>query len=284
MKVLGRHGLALRGTWPEVGFLASDVIPYLLSRFAPGLRYTTGPFGTIRGSNFVIPHLVFKEPMTVLEMLTTILSFELLEWGVWPGQLGPTFHLNQRGQREGRKRWRTRLRPAKFTETGQQMDQVWNRVVMSWRDFDGSLRTMGPLGSGYALTDSRCEDPDPQNLINQAGSERTKHLTMDGPATAEGAAEKARLFLEKVKLLDGSGEATLTGYVEDEHGAEWPYYCVDAADEIEFMDASIRGYRYIVEATRSRSARSVNVKIDAPPDSYEAVLAELQVRETVAGL
>lgn len=282
-RVLGRHGLTLRGTWPEVGFLASDVIPYLLSQFAPGLHYTTGTYGTIKPSNFVIPHLVFKEPTTVLDMLTTILSYELLEWGVWPGQFGPTFHLNQRGGREGRKRWRTRIRPAKFSETGQQMDQVWNRVVISWTDFDGTLKTMGPIGSGYPLTDSRCEDTDPQNLINQAGIVRTKHLTLDGKGTAEGAAEKSRLFLEKVKLLDGSGQATLTGYVEDEHGAEWPYYCVNACDEIEFVDSSIEGYRYIVEASPSRSSRSTAITIDAPPDSYEALLAELQVRETAAG-
>ena len=84
--------------------------------------------------------------------------------------------------------------------------------------------------------------------------------------------------------MNTSGEATLTGYVEDEHGVEWPYYCVHASDEIEFLDSAIKGYRYIVEATRSRKSRSVTIKLDAPPDSYEAILAELQVREAAAGV
>ena len=53
--------------------------------------------------DFIIPHLVFKEPATVQEMITQALRFELLEWGVWPGQFGPTFYLNPRGEREGRK-------------------------------------------------------------------------------------------------------------------------------------------------------------------------------------
>lgn len=283
IRVLGRHGLPLYGTWPEVGVLASDVIAYLLSRFVPGLRYTTGPYGSIKPSSFIIPHLAFKEPTTVLEIITEALRFELLEWGVWPGQFGPTFYMNPRGQREGRKRWRARIRPAQLTETGQQMDQCYNRVVMTWTDVDGTAKILGPLGSGLPLTDARCEDLDPLNPINETGEDRTRHLSMDGPATVEGAAETARLFLERCKLLDGSGEATLTGYVEDEHGAEWPYYCVKASDEIEFLGSSIPGYRYIVEARRNRKQRAANIKIDAPPDSYEALLAELRVRETAAG-
>jgi hypothetical protein len=284
LKVLGAHGLPLRGTWPEVGLLASDVIGYALSRWAPGLHFTAGSYGSVQASSFLISHLVFREPTTVQELITQALRFELLEWGVWPGQFGPTFYLNERGKREGAKRWRTRIRPAKLTETGQQMDQLYNRVVMSWQDPDGTTRTMGPIGSPFAYTDSRCEERDPENPLNEAGVIRTKHLTMEGVGSAEGAAEQSRLFLEKCRLLNTSGEATLTGYVEDEHGVEWPYYCVRAGDTIEFLDASIKGYRYIVEATRSRKSRSVNIKLDAPPDSYEAILAELRLRETVAGV
>lgn len=284
IKVRDRSNLPIYGTWPEVSVLASDAIGYLLSKFAPGLNYSTGSYGSLKPSSFAIPHLAFKDPTTVLDMIAQALRFELLEWGVWSGRDGPTFYLNQRGQREGRKRWRARVRPAKLTETGQQMDQVWNKCVVSWSDVDGSTRTVGPPGSGYPVTDARCEDTDPLNPINEAGEDRTKHLALTQPATVYGAAETAERFLEQAKLLDGSGEATLVGYVEDEHGAESPYYCVHAGDEIEFIDSSIRGYRYIVEATRNRASRSVNVKIDAPPDSYANLLERLSVREGLLGL
>jgi hypothetical protein len=284
IKVLDRHGLPLYGTWPKIGVLASDVVGYLLSKWAPGLSFSTGSYGSIKPSSFVIPHLAFKDPTTTQEMITQAVRFELLEWGVWAGQSGPTFYLNQRGQREGRRRWRTRMRPAKFTETGQQMDQVWNRVVVSWPDFDGTTKTVGPPGSGYPVTSTRCEDTDPLNPINEAGEDRTKHIALNDPATLEGAEETAERFLEQAKLLDGSGEATLTGFVEDEHGAEWPYYCVHAGDEIEFLDASIKGYRYIVEAKRRRKERAVGIKIDAPPDSYAALLERIGAREASQGV
>lgn len=284
IRIQDRSGIPVYGTWPEVGVLASDVLTYILSQFAPGLSFTTGPSGSLKPTSFLIPHLAFKDPTTLLEMITQALRFELLEWGVWPGQSGPTFYLNQRGQREGRKRWRARVRPAKLTETGQQMDQVWNKVVVSWPDVDGTTKTIGPPGSGYALTSTSCEDTDPLNPINEAGESRTKHLALNNPATQRGAEETAQRFLEQAKLLDGSGEATLTGFVEDEHGMEWPYYHVKAGDEIEFLDSSIPGYRYIVEASRSRKSRSVQIHIDAPPDSYAALLERIGVREVPLGL
>jgi hypothetical protein len=282
--VIGGTGIPLRGSFPEVGLLASDVIAYALSRWAPGIRFTTGPFGSIKASSFLIPHLVFREPTTVQEIITQALRFELLEWSVKASAQGPTFFLNPRGEREGRMKWRMRIRPAKFTETGRQMDQVWNRCVVSFTGFDGAQHTVGPPGSGAEFTDVRCEDRDPLNPVNEAGEPRTKHLALNDPATPEGGAEAAERFLERCKMLDGSGEATLTGYVEDEHGAEWPYYCVQEGDLIDFIDSSIPGYRYIVEATSTRSSRSVQIHIDAPPDSYEALLAQLGAREAAAGV
>jgi hypothetical protein len=283
-KIFGRSGVPIYGTWPEIGVLASDVIAYLIGKYVPGLNFTTGSYGSVRPSSFVIPHLAFKDqPVTVQEMVNQAIRFELLEWGVWPGQFGPTFFLNPRGQREGRKRWRTRMGPAKFTETGQQMDQVWNRVVVSYPDVDGTTRTIGPIGSGFRVTDARCEDVDPLNPLNEAGENRTKHIALNDPATQEGAAETAQRFLEQVKLLDGSGSAELTGFVEDEHGMEWPYYCVDGGDEIEILGSSAKGFRYIVEAKRSRRGRSVSITIDAPPDAYAALLERLGAREAAQG-
>jgi hypothetical protein len=284
VKVQDRSLLPLYGTWPEVGFLASDFIAYALSMWAPGIRFTTGPFGSLRASSFPIQHLTFKEPTTVQEMITAALKFELLEWSVRGTAQGPTFFLNPRGEREGRKRWRARVRPAKLTETGQQMDQVWNRAIVSFNGTDGAQHTVGPAGSGAQYIDPRCEDTDPLNPINEAGEDRTKHLSLSTIASPEGAAEVAQRFLEQCKLLDGSGEATLTGYVEDEHGILWPYDAVHSGDLIDFVDSSIPGYRYIVEATRTRSSRSVNIKIDAPPDSYENLLERLAVKETAAGI
>jgi hypothetical protein len=285
IRVLGRHGLTTYGTWPQIGVLASDVVPYALSRWAPLLNFTTGPNGTIRPSSFPISQLAFKEPTTVADMINQATRYELPEWGVWAGQNGPTFYMNRRGEREGRKRWRARVRPAQLEDTGQQMDRVWNGVIVQGQGTDGSTLFVGPTGSGLRVTDVRLLDTDPLNPANEIpGLKRYVKIQMKGIATIEGMIEAGEAFLEQTKLLDGSGKATLTGYVEDEHGMFWPYYCVHAGDLIEFLDSSIPGYRYIVNASRSRASRSVSIDIDAPPDSYEALMERLNAEFVGVGL
>ena len=284
LRVFGRHGLPVHGAWPAIGLLASDIIAYALGRWAPTIHYTTGPHGTIRPTQFLIPHLVFKEPANVAEMIQRATRFELPEWGVWPGQHGPTFHLNRRGEREGRKRWRACASQVEFEDTGQQMDQVWNGVMVLGKATDGSTLFVGPTGCGLRYTSDRCLDEDPQNPANEAGIKRYAKIQMKGVATMAGMLETAEAFLEESKLLDGSGKATLTGYVEDEHGMEWPYYCVEAGDLIDLRRSSIPGYRYIVNASRTRSSRSVSIDIDAPPDNFEAMMERLYAEYIGIGL
>lgn len=275
IRILGRHGLPVYGTWPAIGLIDSDVIAYVLQRWAPEIHFTTGTNGTIKPGSFLIPDLKFKEPTTAGEMIQQVTRFEIPEWGVWPGQFGPTFYKNPRGQREGSKRWRVRARDVEFEDTGQQLDQVYNGAVMQGQASDGTTIFIGPPGSGLRYTSERLIDRDPQNPANEAGIKHYKPLPMKGVATIEGMEESGEEWLKQNKLLDGAGKLTITGYVEDDKGKRWPYYCVEAGDEIEVIGSSIPGYRYIVNADRTRSSRSVSIDIDAPPDAYEAMMERL---------
>jgi hypothetical protein len=284
IRAFDRSGIPFYGTWPNVGVLASDVIAYALSRWAPLLSFSTGSIGSIRPSTFPIPHLPFKEPTTVQDIIDKSNRFELNEWAVWPGQFGPTFYMNPRGEREGRKRWRGRVGATQLRETGQSIKRVFNGVLVQYQDTDGSTRVIAPPGSGYRSTSSRLLDVDPLNPANQIpGLRKWTKISMKRMATNLGAEETGERFLEQAKLLDGSGEATLTGFVEDEHGAELPYYCVKAGDLFDPIDSSNPGYRYIISANRGRSARSNAIALDAPPDSFEALLERLDVEEIGTG-
>ena len=282
VKVLGRHGLTVRGSWPNIGLLASDVIAYALARWAPLLRFTTGGDGTIRPTQFVIPHLAFKEVGPIAEWVTQANRFELNEWGVWNDR---TFYLCPRGTREGSKKWVARIAPAGLHETGDQMERIWNGVIVEYQDVSGEARTVGPPGSTATYTDARLVDSDPANPANEIeGLRRWTKLAANGASTPEGAIRIGELFLALTKELDGSGSATLNGYVEDENGRLWPYYCVHAGDLIRFPDATHTGWRYIVNAQRSRADRSVAIDLDAPPDSMSALLERLDVVLVPAGV
>lgn len=274
IKIQDRSGIPIYGTWPNVGVLASDVIAYALPKWAPLLNFTTvGDVATIKPTSFLIPHLTFKEPGPIANWVTKSLSFELKEWGVWNNR---TFYLNGRGERPGRKRWRARMRPTEYRDAGRSSSRSLNGCIVEYPDPDGTTKIIGPPGSGYRQTDARLLDTDPLNLANQLPNSRSwGKVTLRKMATSSGAAEAGQLVIEKSKLFDTAGEATLKGYVEDEKRQLWPYYCVHAGDVIEFIDAAFPGPRYIISATRNRSQRATSIVLDSPPDTWEALMAEL---------
>lgn len=273
--IFGAHGCPIYGAWPNYGLLESDMLAFALARWAPLLNFTTGAFGTIKPTQFFIPQMAFKEPGPISEWIPQMNRFELKEWAVWNDQ---TFWLNDRGQREGRKRWRARIRPTQFKETGEALDRSWNGVVVLWQDVGGQTLAVGPTGSGYTRSTASLLDTDPQNPANQIeGERRWAKLQMKGVSTELGAIRAGEKFLELTKQLDGSGSAVFNGYIEDEHGALWPYYCAHAGDVVDFVDSSLPGDRYVISCHRNRAERKAEITLDAPPQAMEALLEELDV-------
>jgi hypothetical protein len=274
--VYGDHGLTLYGTEPDAGFLASNIMAHAISRWAPLIRFTTGAYGTLRPSSYVIQHLVFLDPTTVGEIVRQANRFHLDDWAVWENK---TFWYPNVGRR-----WRVRSGPAKLRETGPQIDRLFTDVLVRYPDVDGTTRTVGPPGSGADVEDVALHDDDPENPATKAGIVRTATLDMPDTSVSGAAIEVGRRFLEQTKLLDGSGEAELVGTAIDDRGVERPAWQVRAGDEIAVVDASFTGYRKIVRADYNHDTRTMSVSLDAPPDAMEALLARLGVALAGTGL
>lgn len=293
LRVFGNHGLQIRGTTAgKEGLLASDMIAYALRRWAPMLKVADPPAippagqpyqppntDWIQPSDFVIPQAKFVDT-TVGEMTRQLTRFELLDWAVWNDKI---FYLSQRNGNPLARRWRARIGPAKFEETGKQVDRLWESIIVQFTDVDGTDRTVGPPGSGADVETADLKDSDPDNPANKLGMIRRDKLVM-GTGTAEGAIEIGRRFLAEQKLIDRSGRATLVGFVEDNHGVLWPYSEVNAGDIITFVDAADTSYRRIVKADHDEMARAVSIDMDAPPEGLQAVLERLGVVLVTLGL
>lgn len=273
--VYGDHGLTNRGTEPDGGFYDADLIAYALTRWCPLLKYTSE---SVTADTFVIPQFVYLDPTTVSELVRGATRFNLRDWAVWDDR---TFWLHDRGAR-GRQ-WRARVGPAQLEETGPQVDRVWNSIMVAYQDVDGSTRTAGPVGSGADTEDDALTDTDPENPANKLGIIRRDMLTM-GTSTAAGAVEVGRRFLEETRVLDSSGQATFTGYVEDDRGVVHPYWAPKAGDTVVFVDAADISPRRIVRADNDHDAYTCTVDLDSPPDGLQALLERLQVALVVLGI
>ncbi len=250
------------------GVLASGIVAYAVSRWAPTLNFTEGR--TLLASSFPVPHVTFHEPTTAGEIVRQATRWELQDWAVWEGKTFWWYPRNTYGNR-----WRARIRPSQLQTTGQQVERLWNSILVQYNDpADGATRTVGPVGSGADTTSEYLTDSDPDNPANRLGITR-RDLLQAGTTTANGAVEIGRQFLEQSKLLDGSGQARFVGWVEDDRGVTWPYWKVRAGDYVSFIDAADSGYRRIVKSDKDHGSRTCTIDIDAPPEGLAALLERL---------
>lgn len=263
--VIGDHGLTLRsGT--DVGFYSSDIEAYLIQTFAPWLSTE------IEASSFVLPQLAFLEPTTLADMLTQTRRYEVRDWAIWEG---PTYHSQAFGT--GGRKWRARSGTAQLSETGPQVDRLWESVVVAYQDTDGSTRTVGPTSSGADTESDLLHDEDPENPANQLGITRREALSI-GTSTPAGAIKVGQEFLDKQKTLDTSGSASHVGFVEDDHGVIWPASVMRAGDQVGYVDSNAPDYRRIVKANHDRDTRTTSVDLDSPPDALQELLERLGAR------
>lgn len=263
------------------GVRGSDVLNYTIQKYAPKLKTSRAGIPTVQPTTFVIPQLVYLNPVTTSQVIKDVTQYELQDWAVWEGQGAgnPTFYWTPRGGTS--KYWRGRIGPTRLTAAGPQIDRLWNGVIVSFTDVLGVSRTVGPPGSGCNFTDASLQDPDPQNPINQLGLRRWAPLAMTATTssypTPKAAIQVGQIFLAEQKISNTAGSASLTGYVEDEHGITWPAWMVRAGDYISFVDANDTSYRRIVSTSYSHDDKTNSITIDTPPDTMQAILSRLQV-------
>lgn len=273
LALYGDHGLPLYGPDPQ-GVLASDVIAHAVGRWAPKIRFTVGPGGTIQPSGFVLDQLAFT-PTTASAIVKQAAQYELLDWAVWErtaGTDGPTMYVNERGARG--KVWRARVGPAQLQESGPQVSRIWNGVIVTFTAIDGTTQTAGPPGSGATYTDPSLADPDPQNPANEAGITRWAPLPL-GTSTPTGAIQAGAVFLRAQKEVATAGQAAIVGHVQDSSGVWFPYHAVRGGDSVVFTDAHDTSPRRVVSTGSDDSTKTNTVQLDQPPDTTTALLERM---------
>ena len=283
--IWGNTGITKRGTAPDDGVYASDVIAHVLANFAPRLSFTRGTYGTIQTSGFTIPHLVFPDPTTAAEIVSAANRYHLNDWFVWEGPRPgiPTLYYHARGAR-GRN-WRARVGPSQLAETGQAIENLWNGVIVRYQDVDGTTMSVGPTGSTRTnATSALLLDSDPDNAANRAGIRRWEVLDMGSVSTLAGATEVGRRFLIEARQFNTSGQAQIVGHCEDDRGIVHPAWKIRPGDTVVFTDAASTAPRRVIKTSYSDESKTNSIDLDAPPDALAALLERLQVVLVPLGL
>jgi hypothetical protein len=268
MKVIGNHGLTPLGTWPNIGFSSKQMLEYAIPKIASPL--TIDP-NYVDDDGYIVPQAWYGEPTGSAEVIKDFLKYGWYDWFVYHNK---RFELRQPGS-YGRY-WKAYTAPSQLNEVGLDSQRLWRSIIVTYQDVDGSVRTVGPIGSGCNVESAELEINDPNHPAVQAGRTRKDVLDLQGVGVPSTAIAVGKRFLEEANLINRSGSATLAGYVMDQYGVMWPSVCVKSGDWISFVDASDTSYRKIVGTTYRHSEVSNEIDLDAPESGLEALLERLQ--------
>lgn len=267
-KVIGKHGLALQGTWPNVGFTAKQMLVHFINTYCAPL-FTTDDF--VDDDGFIIPQAWYPG-MNRADIVKEIVKFGLFDWFCYNRYL-----LEHRRPGSYGRFWKALTVPSGLDEVGIDSQRLWRSITVQFTDPDGRTVRVGPPGSGANVETAKLEITDPDHPAVLAGRTRNDILDLRGVGSVEVAIEVGRRFLEEANLLNRSGSAKLSGFVEDHASVLWPVSVVKAGDMIAFTDSSDVSYRKIVRTDYSHRSRENEIDLDAPPSSLEALLERLQV-------
>jgi hypothetical protein len=262
LKILSQlaAGLALQGTWPNVGFFARQMIPFIIE----GSGLTTKA-ELLEDDEFVIPQAWFAAPGTRMSKLIEVEKYGLLDGFVFndriyqrrfPGTYGRLWRLDSGSAPKS---------------SGPDGGRVWDRITATWQDVDGSTKS------------AKVQITDPRNAAVAAGRPRQKLLALNGVLNEALATKTAERFLEEAAEVDQSGEATLSGFVQEHTTGVWyPVEYVQPGDRT--IEPSTGLIRKITSAPFNDDQASVNATLGAPPeglgaleDRFDAKLVELGV-------
>lgn len=275
IRVLALTGLALQGTWPNVGFTAKQMLEWAVPRFS----YLQARAEDIEDDQFVIPHAWFAEEGTLATIVKELTKYGLLDWFVYEGK---RLQLRRPGT-YGRK-WVAAPGPAEFREEGEDGTRLWKDIVVAWQDVDGSTKTVGPPGSGATYESASLEITDPDHPAVRAGIPRRDRIVTKTVCDFPTSLKLGENWLAEANELSHSGTCNLTHYVLDDKGIYHPASVVKAGDEVFFPGSGDPSYRRITHVDYDHNERKAACTLDAPADGLAAVQERFQVELQARGI
>lgn len=281
--VYGQGGMALRPGSLAAGYKVSEMVPYIVERWAPLL--TTQP-DSIEDTTYEVIQAKFTDPDTTAKtMIDALVLFGgnnayPLDYGVWENNV---FHMHTPGN-YGR-RWRFRrdegMEP---DDQGPDASERWNGVIVSYNPGDGSTKTVGPPGSNSDVETDTLTITDPSQVWNAVG---VKHWGRVDAQIADvwGAALLGQLTVAEKNRQLWRGSVTVKGGVKEFGSqAETPPYMIRAGDQFVVEDDRDQRLRLIESTRYDEKARACEVTVGAPPDRFETMLARAGVVLSGAGV
>jgi hypothetical protein len=182
LRVLGRHGMEIQGTWPEVGFTTKQCIEYIVNGFANPLSANPA---NIEDDGFIIPQAWYGAPAPPEEALKDVTKYGLWDWFVYRGK-----EVEYRQPGSYGKFWKSWVSESELNEVGLDSQRLWSSIIVSYTDVNGSTKTVGPpaseVKSGDWISFVDAADNDYRKIVGHKYSHSNKANAIDVDAPSAG--------------------------------------------------------------------------------------------------
>lgn len=276
VRVVGNHGLTLRGAHPSAGLFISDMIPYIVGRWCP--RWNVRP-DSIEQTSFIMQHADYREPQTTAgKMLDALVPYGgnanlPLDWFVYDNR---TLYARSNGNYGNIYRFR-KQEGADESDQGPDVSLMMNGAIVTYNPGDGTTLYVGPPGSGCDLETSQLLWTDPNHPANRAGINQWK--TVDAAILEQnGAILLGQLAMAQRNNQQWRGSIDVGGpAVRDSNGNYHPPYMIRALEQCIMAEDPDLRQRRIVGTKYDDGKRQTQVDIGSPPDRIDTVLAKAGV-------
>lgn len=271
LRAIGTHGLALRGTQPNQGFSASDIIRNTCDRFCP-LLSSAG----VGETSYVIEQAAFLEPKTPFDAWGEVNQYHLWDLAVWEDA---TLHFTEPLPLDDYD-WEIRLDDPGTSATlqGDSIAEVANGVVVRYTHLiTGREAVLTPE------TDAELRDDSPENPANRAGIDRWLEVAVPFSTLRDPALQIGRAYLGEALRAKAPGELSAV-VVRDRSGNRQPAWKVRAGQRVVIADHPNDAPRRITETSFSEDQKQVQMTTDLYSNRLEAVLARYQQGRTARGV
>jgi hypothetical protein len=282
VRIIGAHGITLRGVAPDQGFYGHDLVQNIVSRWAPLLSAVVEAGGIEANTSFVVPHATFLEPTTAEDAVMMINGYFLYEWGVYD-----SMRFFWRAPDPSRLVWTARKdMGASVTEEGPTGDAWFNGVLVQYTDHTGQRRMAGPPAAYWEGGRARCDvtnallvDTSTDNPVNAAGiPRRWGALNVTSTTTDSGAVQLGYVWLRERSIPQRRGTITVQGSVLHPVEGPVPVWRVKSGDGIVVGEQLSDSPRRIIETRYSHADNSLVATVGNPDYKIDAILERLGVQ------
>lgn len=271
----GDHGLTLYGAEPRQVRIA-DAVRYTVQRSATQLQALatdiSDPAGTTAG------HLVCGIQEGGIDAAEAVEYLNRLVLNAWGVKENRRFFWQPRGSYGTT--WVTRRDEGTAVgEDGQEIESIYDRVMVTYTDAGGRARSVGPPGSGADTETSLLQSTLATNLAVKHGRPRMAKIDSGAQILASVAITIGQIFLTEANRASTSGEIEVTGNVRRIDGGDslFPPSQIREGDYVIVADDDNTDPRLIFSTDFDDQAYTNMLTVDGPPKMIEVLLEQLQV-------